>query len=229
MELEEVLTLRRLLALGLVLGVVILGWLNWRDVAERRELRDGSRAIVNKQPVNFVRRTFDPASPPPDMPPLNGGENARCDSDFGSSVHVAGQSRRTDATHATVTITQIRVDLQLHLIIWAPPDATQHMLDHEEGHRQISEYYYKNADRIIERIAANYIGRPVSISGDDLNAEYTKALQTVADEITAEYHKQIDPEPTQVLYDTITDHSRNGTLASDAVAHALKNVSIEAN
>ncbi len=198
-------------------------------MSERRESDDAARPIVNKQPVNFARRTFDPANPPPDMPPMSAGENARCDSDFGSSVHVAGQSRRSDATHATVTITQVRVDLQLHLIIWAPADATQHMIDHEEGHRQISEYYYKNADKLIERIAANFVGKPVSISGDDLNAEYTKALQTVADEITTEYHKEIDPEPTQLLYDSITDHARNGVVANDAVAHALKNVAIEAN
>lgn len=221
--------MRRILGLCLVLGLLILGWLNWRYVSERRESDDAARPIVNKQPVNFARRTFDPANPPPDMPPMSAGENARCDSDFGSSVHVAGQSRRSDATHATVTITQVRVDLQLHLIIWAPADATQHMIDHEEGHRQISEYYYKNADKLIERIAANFVGKPVSISGDDLNAEYTKALQTVADEITTEYHKEIDPEPTQLLYDSITDHARNGVVANDAVAHALKNVAIEAN
>jgi hypothetical protein len=32
-----------------------------------------------------------------------------------------------------------------------------------------------------------------------------------------------------LLYDGITDHGRNEVVVKDAVAHALKNVSIESN
>jgi hypothetical protein len=49
----------------------------------------------------------------------------------------------------------------------------------------------------------------------------------MATEITEEYNKQLNPEPAQLLYDTITDHSRNEVVVKDAVAHALKNVSVE--
>ena len=41
--------------------------------------------------------------------------------------------------------------------------------------------------------------------------------------------KELDPNPAQLLYDSITDHARNEVAVQDAVAHALKNVSIEFN
>jgi hypothetical protein len=51
----------------------------------------------------------------------------------------------------------------------------------------------------------------------------------MASEITEEYGKQLNPNPTQLLYDSITDHSRNEVVVQDAVDHALKNVSVESN
>jgi len=221
------LTLRRILVICLLLGAGILGWLNWRDVSMRRQLRELPGPAIIKQPVNFTNRTFVPGSPPPDMPPLNPGENAECASDFISSADLAGKTRRTDATHGTVTITGIKMDLQLHITVWVPTDVTEHVIDHEAGHRQISEYYYRTADKLAEQIASNYMGKEIEIAGTDLNAESTKALQQMAAEITEEYNRKLNTEPTQLLYDTITDHSRNGVLAEEAVDHALKNVRVE--
>ena len=163
------------------------------------------------------------------MPPLTPGEIAGCDSDFLATASVRGESRRTDATHATVTITQIKVTLQLNISIWVPTGVTQHVIEHEGGHRQISEYYYQTADKVAERIAAGYMGRRIEITGADLSAESSKTLQQMAGEITQEYNKQLNPGPTQQLYDDITDHGRNDVIVKDAVAHALKNVMIESS
>jgi hypothetical protein len=218
---------RRTLVLCLLLGVLILGWLSWRDLPSRRQLTETAVPIIFKQPVNFAKRTFDPANPPPDMPPLTSGENAECVADFLSNANVSGQTRRTDSTHATVTITQIKATLQLNITIWMPPDVTTHVIEHEEGHRQISEYYYQTAEKIAERVAATYMGKQVEIAGADLDAESIKALQQMAAEITEEYDRELNTEPTQLLYDTITDHSRNDVVAKDAADHALKNISIE--
>ena len=74
--------------------------------------------------------------------------------------------------------------------------------------------------------AATYLGRQTEISGSDLDGEAGKLLQQMAAEITAEYGKQLNPEPAQLLYDTITDHSRNEVVVKDAVAAAIKNISI---
>jgi hypothetical protein len=182
---------------------------------------------INKRPVAFANRTFDPAAPPADMPPLPPGESAECDSNFLSNASVGGRTRQTDATHATVTITQIKVTLQLNITIWVPAGVTQHVIEHEEGHRQISEYYYQTADKLAERIAATYMGKQVEITGTDLGAEFRRTLQQMANDIADEYAKELDPEPAQLLYDSITDHSRNEVVVKDAVAHALKNIMIE--
>ena len=226
---EATLPLRRILVLCVLLGVLILGWLSWRDVPSRQQLKETPEPIIDKQPVNFANRTFDPASPPSDMPPLTAGENAECVSDFLSNANVGGQTRRTDATHATITITQIKVTLQLNITIWVPAGVTQHVIEHEEGHRQISEYYYQNADKLAERIASTYMGKQIEVTGADLNAESIKALQQLAAEITDEYNRELNPEPTQLLYDSITDHSRNEVVAQEAVDHALKNISMESD
>src|SRR4029077_7495614 len=136
-----------------------LGWLSWRNLPARGQLKETAQPIVSKQPVNFAQRTFDPATPRPDMPPLTAGENAECVSDFNSSANVSGQTRRADFTHATITVTQIQVSLQLNITIRAPVAATPHVIEHEQGHRQISEYYYQNADKLAGQIASTYIGK----------------------------------------------------------------------
>jgi hypothetical protein len=182
---------------------------------------------VTKQPARIASRTFDPASPPADMPPMASGEAAQCDSDFGALVTVGGQPRRTDATHATLTVAQIKVLLSLNVTIWTPPDAAQRIVEHEDGHRQISEYYYQNAEKVAEHIAEEYSGKQVFLEGSDLEAEANKALRQVAADITEEYKKQIDPSRTQLLYDDITDHSRNDVVVKDAVEHAIKNGAVE--
>jgi hypothetical protein len=218
---------RRLIVLCVSLGVLIFGWLGWRNLSSRRQLREAPVPTINKQPVAFTNRTFDPATPPADLPPLALGENAECDSDFLSNTSVGGESRQTDAAHATVTITQVKVTLQLKITIWVPTGVTQHVIEHEEGHRQISEYYYQTADKLAERIAATYMGKQVEIAGTDLGAESSKMLQQMATDITNEYNKELNPGPTQLLYDAITDHGRNEVVVKDAVAAAIKNITME--
>ena len=220
--------MRRSLVVCLLIGVPIFGCVACRESSSRLQPGNASAPAITKQPVAFASRTFDPGAPPANMPPLSANETAECDSDFLSSASVRGESRQSDATHATVTITQVRMTLQLTINIWVPTGVTQHVIEHEEGHRQISEYYYQTADKVAERIAATYMGKQVEITGADLNAESTKMLQQMAAEITDDYKRELNPGPTQLLYDSITDHGRNEVFVKDAVAHALKNAALEA-
>jgi len=141
---------------------------------------------------------------------------------------VRAQPRRTDSTHAILTITNVLITLQLQTNVWVPIDAPQTIVDHEEGHREIAEYYYQSADKLAERIAASYIGKRVDVTGPELDVALNQKLLEIATEIYDAYTKQINSSPTQLLYDDITDHSRNGTLPKDAVDHAIKNAPIEA-
>ena len=219
--------LRRLIVPCVLLGGLFFGCHTPSDSPGTRPAREAA-VVIHKEPVVFASHTFDPAAPPADMPPLPAGENAECDSNFLSRASVRGQPRKTDAAHATVTITQVIVTLKLDINIWLPAGATQIVAEHEEGHRQISEYYYQTADKLAERIAGTYIGKRLEVSGADLDAETAKILLQTAGDITSEYNKELSPNATQLLYDDITDHSRNGVIAKDAVDHALKNTAIEA-
>lgn len=182
---------------------------------------------IDKQPINFVNRTFDPSNPPSDMPPLAYGEYGECDSHFLSNASVGGETLQIDATHATVTITRVKVTLQLNITIWLPAQSSQHVIEHEDGHRQISEYYYQTADGVAERIAATHMGKQIDISGTNQDAESSKALQQIATEITEEYDKELNPEPTQLLYDSITNHGVNDVVSKDAAASAIRDIVIE--
>lgn len=216
---------RRFIAASVLLAA-LPGLLSCWTLSCNRTPKAPPAVTINKQPVNFASRTFDPAHPPSDMPPLTEGEYAACDSDFSSNATVAGQTRQTDATHATLTVAHIKMDLQLNVTIWVPNGVTPHVSEHEEGHRQISEYYYQTADKLAERIATTYLGRQVDIAGTDLQAESNEFLQQTA-AITADYSRELNPGPTQLLYDSITDHSRNEVVVKNAVEHAIKNASIE--
>ena len=221
--------MRRLILLYGLHALVVIVCAGCRNNTSTPQHRESSAPKIIKQPVQFATRTFDPANPPADMPPLpSGGDIAECDSNFISNASVGGQAWHSDATHATVTFNLITVTLQLNITIWVPAGVSDRVMEHEQGHRQISEYYYRTADKLAEKIASNYMGKQVAISGPDLDAELHKTLQGIGAEITAEYNKELDPNPTQLLYDSITDHSRNEVAVQDAVAHALKNVAVEA-
>ena len=210
--------MRRFALLIALLGMLIFGFVSWsRYSSQRQQIPEAPAVVINKVPVLFESHTFDSTAPPADMPQLAPGETAVCDSNYLSSASVRGESRTTGATQATLTVTQVKMTLQLKLNIWVPSGASQHVIEHEDGHRQISEYYYQAADKLSERIATSYIGRQFEITGTDLNAASSKMLQQLAAEITSEYDKQLNPGPTQLLYDSITDHARNGVEAKDAV------------
>jgi hypothetical protein len=215
-------SLSRSIALGILVAVLFFAGFAWKRYSSLGQPPDLSKPIIEKQPVVFSKRSFDPAAPAADMPPLGEGEEAECDSNFISDANVSGRMQKIDATNATVTVTQVRVTLQLKITIWVPNGSTQHVIEHEQGHRQISEHYYQFADKVAAEIAAPYIGRQIAISGSDLNAELRNALFQLSKQITAEYNDKLTPGPAQQRYEDLTDHSRNDRDANDAAAQAIK-------
>jgi hypothetical protein len=204
--------------LGVLFTVAVALW----HFSSRKPEAAASAPQIVKQAATVTRHTFDPAAPPADMPPLVAPETAECDTNYISDASVSGRSRKLDATHAEVTVTAVKVMLELKINIWVPEGATQQVIEHEEGHQQISEHYYRDADKVAEKVAAEHIGEKMSVSGPDLEAGINTALQKIAAEITAEYNRKLNPNAAQQRYDDITDHSRYDIAASDAAARALK-------
>lgn len=222
-------SLRRLIAILALAGMLVFSLILWRNSASLHQPRELANPIIIKEPANIVTRTFDRDNMPSDMPPMDPGELAVCESNFSSDARVSADSLRIGAGEAMVTITQVKITLRLDVTIWVPADATPHVIEHEEGHRQISEYFYQTADKLAAQIAAPYIGKQIRVSGTDTGAETTKLLQTLGAEITEEYGKELNPNPTQLRYDEITDHSRNDIEAKDAVAQVLKDAQPPSN
>jgi hypothetical protein len=177
---------------------------------------------IVKMPAQVGTRYFDPKRPPPDRPPLTGPEEAVCAGDFLSDASVGAQAQMTDATHAKATINQIKVTLQLNITIWLPNNPHKWTVEHEEGHRQISEYYYRNAEAVARRAAQPHLGKTVDISGNDLRRALSAVIGKIAEEITNEYNRQMPVETTQARFDAITDHSQKDIPVPDAIAQALK-------
>jgi hypothetical protein len=121
-----------------------------------------------------------------------------------------------------LTINQIKVTLQLDITIWLPKNPPKTTVDHEDGHRQISEYYYRNAEVVARRIAERFLGKVIDLNGRDLRKLASAALKQAGAEITNEYNKQMPVETTQARYDSITEHSKSDIRVVDAVALALK-------
>src|SRR5262249_22310571 len=139
---------RTCLLLFAVLLFAFAAWLAWRAASSKADSPASVTPVIEKHPVIFAQRFFDPAAPPPDMPPLGEGEEAECDSNFVSDANVSGRMQRINSTNATAIVTQVKVSLELRVTIWVPNGATQHVIEHEEGHRQISEHYYATADKV---------------------------------------------------------------------------------
>jgi len=216
------LSLRRSIIFLGFLGVLFFGWLLWRNSVSSQQPKVTAAPTIVKQRATVSTRTFDPDNLPADMPPSIPGELAVTDSNFISDARVGGDALQVGASGAMVTITQITVTLQLNITIWVPINASQHVIEHEEGHRQISEFFYQTADKLAAQIASSYMGKTIRVTGSDTHAEITKLLQKLGAEITDEYNKELNPDPTQLRYDEITDHSRNEVDSKDAVAQALK-------
>src|SRR5207248_8362230 len=90
-----------------------------------------------------------------------------------SDASIKSRTETIDTKHATLTVTSVRVTLQLKINVWVPEGATQHVIEHEQGHRQISEHYYGTADKVAEEIAAKYLGKQISVDTADPNAAAT--------------------------------------------------------
>jgi hypothetical protein len=177
---------------------------------------------IVKMPAQISTRYFDSENPPRDRPPLTGPEEAVCVGEFLSNASVGGQVNQIDATHAKARINRIKVTLQLNITTWLPNNPERWTVEHEEGHRQIVEYYYRNAETIARRVAESYFGKTIDLNGADLRNTLSAAIDKIEKDITSEYKRQMPVETTQDRYDTITEHGRKEIPVRDAVAQALK-------
>ena len=185
----------------------------------------GPGVTVETPAVVVERRRFDPRNPPPDLPPLGPRADAITQSRFGcaASVQYTVVSRRPDARGrrgergaergctATARIESMEVKVDLEVTIWVPTNASPKLLEHEEGHRVISErVYHEAAAAAALAEARKLIGRTVTAHGDDCKAAADAAIKEANEKFCQAYLDATSGWSTRVgnRYDVLTSHGR---------------------
>jgi hypothetical protein len=174
---------------------------------------------VNKAPPAIEHKKFNRDHPPADMPPLEPGEAAVTKSIFGiateTAIQVVSEQHRNGNKVAKVKIAEVTLNLTLGITVWLPNDAPRTIIDHEEGHRQLNEYFYKDAEKIAREIGQKYVGQTYEAQGADVEAAGKAAVEKAINEISQKYMAQTQNLSARAneIYDELTNHSRNQNIS----------------
>ena len=153
------------------------------------------------------------------MPPLEPQEAAVTKSVYGIgtqfSVQLESEQKKIGRTTAKVKVTSVNVDVSLKITIWLPNDVTRVISDHEEGHRKLSEYFYKDAEKIARNIAQGYVGKVYEAVGADAEAASRAAIDKAINELSQKYMGQTQSLSVKAnaIFDELTQHSRNQKIS----------------
>jgi hypothetical protein len=120
-----------------------------------------------------------------------------------------------------------RVTLKLSMTIteWLPEGASEQLKAHEEGHRQIAEIFYADAEKAARKVASRVAGKWVSGEGNDISTAGRAAVEKVNKSLCDDFLKEVaDPcQRAQEAFDRMTDHGRKEKpTAKEAVEISVK-------
>lgn len=196
-----------------IVGVLLLAGVARADVT-----------ITRKPPV-VEHKTFDPAHRPTDMPPLSGNEAAVTQSMFECQVAVDYQivSRKpADGGWVTaIKLDGVRMTLTMKVVIWLPEHAPAQLKAHEEGHREIDERAYGDADRTARQIGQAMDGQTITGEGATSQASEKQATDSAAAMLCRSYIERVAKRAARIgdRYDQITAH---GTRAQPPQEEAIR-------
>jgi hypothetical protein len=153
---------------------------------------------------------------------------------FSADSRVGGlvtPATNTDQGHtASVKVDTVRMTLSLRVTIWLPEGAVPKLVNHEEGHRQIAEHYYSDAERIARRLAEELIGTTITGTGDSVETAADNALKEAAEILGGKYLGETDVPSgrAQAEYDKITAHGTNAVKEERAVSEAIERAAEQA-
>jgi hypothetical protein len=178
--------------------------------------------VVKKEPPKVAHQVFDPRHLPKKMPPLVPGEAGLCHYEYTTDIQAGGDVDTLGPGQVNVTVDSVQINLSLPITIFTAPTAPRRIMEHEEGHRQICEYYYTNIDVYAGRAAKRFIGKAFSGKGKDKQSAVDDAMDKVISAIRNEILDQtrVRCVAANDRYDTITDHSRNPGSQAEAAQKA---------
>lgn len=178
--------------------------------------------MVDVTPARVVRRTFDPARPPPDMPKLIPPEVGQCVYEFGCEMETRIERPARSSGPIRARVTGTAITLRLNITLWTPIDGPHAIIEHEEGHREICERYYRPARAIAEHVGRRMVGQTLAVSRRD-PAATDAALRRLQDAFIKEILRETLTRCSyaQTRFDAITEHSRAAVPVADAISQAV--------
>jgi hypothetical protein len=182
----------------------------------------GTGVTVHKAAPTVGQRRFDPKHPPRDIPVFVPGEGGLVHYEFTTDIAVAGDTDTLGPGSVNVTIDTADINLSVPITVWLENNAPQRIVEHENGHVAIVEYYYANIDVYARRAAQAVMGKTFSGTGKDKQSAEDDATHKVTQQIEKAILDQtrVRAVACNDRYDKITDHSRNPGSQADAVAMA---------
>jgi hypothetical protein len=183
---------------------------------------DQPSIVVHKLPVKVMKQTFDPHHLPKQMPPLVPGEAGLCHYEFTTDIQTGGDVDTIAPGQVKVTIDSVEINCSLPITIFLEPKAPQRIIEHEDGHRSVCEYYYANIDVYAKRAAEHVMGKTFVGKGKDKQSAINDAIGQAIAAINKEILDQtrVRAVACNDRYDKITDHSRNPGSQAEAASKA---------
>ncbi len=177
---------------------------------------------VKKHPAKINRHTFDPKRPPAALPKLAPTESGVCQFEFTCNAGMSVFVEQTGPNAVEVEVDSVDVILDLPIDLWVMTNAPKQLVAHEEGHRQICEDYYRDADEIARGLAKKMIGRKASATGRSKQEAQEKAQTKLLTEFNTAYMTavRVRCRAAQDIYDEITGHGLQPIAEADAIAQA---------
>jgi hypothetical protein len=177
---------------------------------------------IKQLPPKIVRRPFDMKHPPRDLPKISSSEAGDCNFQVTCDAGIGFLVDTLDPHTVEVEVDSMDVVLSLPITVWVGIGTPPKLGQHEEGHRQICEDYYKGADVIARELAQRMIGRKARATGSNKKDAQEKAQQQLLTEYNEAYMHEVRDRMlhAQQHYDLITIHGLKPVPEKEAIAQA---------
>lgn len=179
---------------------------------------------IKVEPPTVAYVEFDRSRPPPDMPSTGVDGSGVCNNLFVLDSGIAASIEVLSPTSVRAYPEDFDVITRLDVTIYTAEGSPPKLLAHEEGHRTIGEYYYRNAEAAVREAIRTVVGRAFEGSGANREAAEQAALAKVHAELDAAYtaRMQARSSAANARYDSITAHGLRTTITeADAIAMAI--------
>ncbi len=166
---------------------------------------------------------FDPGAPPAAMPRLIPPESGVCNTTFELETGVTYSAEPLTGDQVRITVVELDLVTRATFDIYTIKDGPQKLRDHEEAHRRIGEYYYRNAANAAQDIARGLIGESFDGTGSTDDIAQKNAVDKVLSAIEKDYMARTRDRSAaaNVRFDTITNHGLEPIDEALAIARAV--------